>query len=96
MVVVVIVAFVVGLIGAWSLCGFLMVETLVPVGYVGWLWMMVIVCVTFAFGALVGGVIMFGGLLLFGDVFGVSVMMVVVLIVVVVVAGEVWGAWIVF
>jgi hypothetical protein len=55
-----------GLTGAWSPCGFSMVETLAPAGYAGRLRTTLIACATFTVGALVGGVITFGGLGLLG------------------------------
>jgi hypothetical protein len=51
-----------GVTGAWSPCGFSMVETLAPDGYAGRLRVTLAACVTFAAGALAGGVATFGGL----------------------------------
>ena len=52
-----------GVTGAWSPCGFSMVETLAPAGYAGRLrTTLVAVCLTFTLGALAGGVLTFGGL----------------------------------
>jgi hypothetical protein len=59
-----------GVTGAWSPCGFSMVETLAPDGYAGRLRTTVAACVTFALGALVGGVVTFGGLALLGQALG--------------------------
>jgi hypothetical protein len=59
-----------GITGAWSPCGFSMVETLAPAGYAGRLRTTLIACATFTAGALVGGVITFGGLGLLGQWLG--------------------------
>ena len=59
-----------GLTGAWSPCGFSMVETLAPAGYAGRLRTTLVACATFTLGALVGGVITFGGLGLLGQWLG--------------------------
>jgi hypothetical protein len=59
-----------GLTGAWSPCGFSMVETLAPAGYAGRLRTTLVACATFTVGALVGGVITFGGLGLLGQALG--------------------------
>jgi hypothetical protein len=59
-----------GLTGAWSPCGFSMVETLAPDGYAGRLRVTLAACVTFAAGALAGGVATFGGLSLLGAALG--------------------------
>jgi hypothetical protein len=59
-----------GLTGAWSPCGFSMVETLAPAGYAGRLRTTLVACATFTAGALVGGVITFGGLGLLGQWLG--------------------------
>src|SRR4051812_23424215 len=50
-----------GITGAWSPCGFSMVETLAPAGYAGRLRTTLVACATFTAGALVGGVITFCG-----------------------------------
>jgi hypothetical protein len=63
-------AAVAGLTGAWSPCGFSMVETLAPQGYAGRLRVTAAACVTFAAGALAGGVVTFGGLALVGEALG--------------------------
>jgi hypothetical protein len=65
-------ALVAGVTGAWSPCGFSMVETLAPAGYAGRLRTTLVACVTFAAGALVGGVITFGGLAYLGDALGAT------------------------
>jgi hypothetical protein len=59
-----------GVTGAWSPCGFSMVETLAPAGYAGRLRTTLLACATFTAGALVGGVITFGGLGLLGEALG--------------------------
>jgi len=59
-----------GLTGAWSPCGFSMVETLAPAGYAGRLRTTLIACATFTVGALVGGVFTFGGIGLLGQWLG--------------------------
>ncbi|WP_028063060.1 hypothetical protein [Solirubrobacter soli] len=65
-------AVVAGVTGAWSPCGFSMVETLAPQGYAGRLRTTAIACATFAIGALVGGVVTFGGLALLGRELGAN------------------------
>jgi hypothetical protein len=59
-----------GLTGAWSPCGFSMVETLAPDGYARRLRTSLAACVTFALGALAGGAVTFGGLALVGAALG--------------------------
>ena len=59
-----------GVTGAWSPCGFSMVETLAPQGYAGRMRTTVAACTTFAVGALAGGAITFGGLALLGEALG--------------------------
>ena len=59
-----------GVTGAWSPCGFSMVETLAPHGYAGRLRTTIAACLTFSAGALVGGVVTFGGLSLLGQALG--------------------------
>ncbi len=59
-----------GVTGAWSPCGFSMVETLAPQGYAGRLRVTAAACLTFAAGALAGGVVTFGGLALLGEALG--------------------------
>jgi hypothetical protein len=59
-----------GVTGAWSPCGFSMVETLAPAGYAGRLRTTLAACVTFAAGALAGGAVTFGGLSLLGQALG--------------------------
>ena len=59
-----------GVTGAWSPCGFSMVETLAPDGYAGRMRTTLAACTTFAFGALAGGAATFGGLALAGAALG--------------------------
>jgi hypothetical protein len=59
-----------GITGAWSPCGFSMVDTLAPHGYAGRLRTTLVACATFAAGALAGGVATFGGLALLGRSLG--------------------------
>jgi hypothetical protein len=59
-----------GVTGAWSPCGFSMVETLAPAGYAGRLRTTLVACATFTLGALAGGVVTFGGLGLLGQAIG--------------------------
>jgi hypothetical protein len=63
-------AFVAGVTGAWSPCGFSMVDTLAPAGYAGRQRVTLPACVAFTLGALAGGVITFGGLALLGSALG--------------------------
>ena len=55
-----------GLCGTWSPCGFSMIETIGPIGHRGGRPTTIAACVTFAVGALVGGVLTFGALALAG------------------------------
>jgi hypothetical protein len=59
-----------GVTGAWSPCGFSMVETLAPAGYAGRLRTTLVACLTFTLGALAGGVLTFGGLAKLGEALG--------------------------
>ncbi len=59
-------AFVAGLTGTWSPCGFSMIETIGPVGHRGGRATTLAACVTFTIGALVGGVLTFGVLAALG------------------------------
>jgi hypothetical protein len=59
-----------GVTGAWSPCGFSMVDTLAPHGYAGRLRTTLVACATFAAGALAGGIATFGGLALLGESLG--------------------------
>jgi hypothetical protein len=52
-------AFVAGMTGTWSPCGFSMVETIGPTGHSGGLRATLAACMTFALGALAGGVATF-------------------------------------
>ena len=63
-------AFAAGVTGAWSPCGFSMVETLAPHGYAGRLRTSLAACATFSAGALAGGAATFGGLALLGQALG--------------------------
>ncbi len=63
-------ALVAGVAGAWSPCGFSMVDTLAPGGYAGRLRVTAVACAAFAAGALAGGVATFGGLALLGRALG--------------------------
>jgi len=63
-------AVVAGITGAWSPCGFSMVDTLAPDGYAGRLGVTLPACATFTLGALAGGVATFGGLALLGSAVG--------------------------
>ena len=63
-------ALVAGVAGAWSPCGFSMVDTFAPHGYAGRMRVTVVSCAAFAAGALAGGVATFGGLGLLGFALG--------------------------
>lgn len=63
-------ALVAGLAGAWSPCGFSMVDTLAPGGYAQRMRVTVAACAAFALGALAGGAVTFGGLALLGHTLG--------------------------
>jgi hypothetical protein len=60
-------AFVAGLTGTWSPCGFSMIETIGPVGHTGGRATTLGACATFTVGALVGGVLTFGALAVLGS-----------------------------
>ncbi len=60
-------ALLVGLTGAWSPCGFSMVETIGLAGDDGRRWTTIAACAAFAPGAIVGGVLTFGLLSVLGD-----------------------------
>ena len=66
----VVAALVAGVAGAWSPCGFSMVDTFAPHGYARRMRMTVVSCAAFAVGALAGGVATFGGLALLGHALG--------------------------
>lgn len=85
-------ALVAGVTGAWSPCGFSMVETLAPAGYAGRMRTTLVACTTFAAGALVGGVITFGGLALLGDALGAAAPVIAALLALAAAAGEALGA----
>ena len=59
-----------GIAGAWSPCGFSMVDTLAPRGYAGRLRVTTLACAAFAIGAVAGGVATFGGLAALGGALG--------------------------
>jgi hypothetical protein len=63
-------ALVAGVAGAWSPCGFSMVDTLAPHGYAQRMRTTAVACLTFALGALAGGAATFGGLALLGGALG--------------------------
>jgi hypothetical protein len=84
-----------GVTGAWSPCGFSMVETLAPAGYAGRLRTTAIACVTFAAGALTGGVVTFGGLSLLGGALGAGAPAVAAAVALAAAIGEAKGARIV-
>ena len=84
-----------GVTGAWSPCGFSMVETLAPQGYAGRMPVTAAACATFAAGALVGGAITFGGLALLGQALGASAPVAAAAIALAAAIGEARGARIV-
>ena len=88
-------AVVAGVTGAWSPCGFSMVETLAPSGYAGRLRTTAIACATFAAGALIGGVITFGGLALLGRQLGAQAPIVAAVVALIAALGEARGTRIV-
>jgi hypothetical protein len=88
-------AAVAGVTGAWSPCGFSMVETLAPQGYAGRMRVTVAACATFALGALAGGAITFGGLALLGQALGASAPAVAAAVALAAALGEARGARIV-
>ncbi len=63
-------ALIAGIAGAWSPCGFSMVDTLAPQGYAGRMRTTALACAAFAAGALAGGAVTFGGLALLGSALG--------------------------
>jgi hypothetical protein len=81
-----------GVTGAWSPCGFSMVETLAPDGYAGRLRTTLVSCLTFAVGALAGGVVTFGGLALLGRELGAEAPLVAAAIALAAAVGEARGA----
>jgi hypothetical protein len=84
-----------GVTGAWSPCGFSMVETLAPAGYAGRLRTALVACATFTLGALAGGALTFGGLSLLGRALGASAPAAAAVIALAAAAGEARGARIV-
>ena len=81
-----------GVTGAWSPCGFSMVETLAPHGYAGRLRTTLAACATFSLGALAGGAITFGGLALLGSALGAGAPAVAAVIALAAAVGEARGA----
>jgi hypothetical protein len=81
-----------GVTGAWSPCGFSMVETLAPHGYAGRLRTTLAACLTFSLGALAGGAATFGGLALLGDAIGAGAPAVAAAIALAAALGEARGA----
>jgi hypothetical protein len=65
-------ALIAGVAGAWSPCGFSMVDTLAPHGYARRMRVTAVACAAFAVGALAGGVATFGGLALLGYALGIG------------------------
>jgi hypothetical protein len=92
---VVIAAVAAGVTGAWSPCGFSMVETLAPSGYAGRLRTTAIACATFTAGALIGGIVTFGGLALLGAALGATAPAIAAAVALAAAAGEARGARIV-
>jgi hypothetical protein len=88
-------AAVAGVTGAWSPCGFSMVETLAPQGYAGRMRVTAAACATFAVGALAGGAITFGGLALLGQALGASAPLVAAAVALAAAIGEARGTRIV-
>jgi hypothetical protein len=88
-------ALVAGVTGAWSPCGFSMVETLAPNGYAGKLRTTAIACTTFAMGALAGGIVTFGGLALLGAKLGAQAPFVAATVALIAAIGEARGTRIV-
>jgi hypothetical protein len=88
-------AAVAGVTGAWSPCGFSMVETLAPQGYAGRMRATAAACATFALGALAGGAITFGGLALLGQALGASAPLVAAAVALAAAIGEARGTRIV-
>jgi hypothetical protein len=88
-------AFAAGVTGAWSPCGFSMVDTLAPHAYADRVRTTLLACATFAVGALAGGVVTFGGLALLGDALGAGAPVVAGAVALVAAVGEARGARIV-
>ena len=84
-----------GVTGAWSPCGFSMVDTLAPHGYAGRMRTTLVACVTFAAGAVAGGVVTFGGLARLGEALGAGSLAVAAAIALAAAVGEARGARIV-
>ena len=88
-------AFAAGVTGAWSPCGFSMVDTLAPHAYSERVRTTVLACATFALGALAGGAITFGGLALVGRALGAGAPVLAGAVALAAAAGEARGARIV-
>ena len=88
-------AVVAGVTGAWSPCGFSMVETLAPQGYAGRLRTTIVASATFAAGAVAGGIATFGGLSLLGEALGTGAPAVAAAVALAAAVGEARGARIV-
>jgi hypothetical protein len=84
-----------GVTGAWSPCGFSMVETLAPGAYATRVRTTVLSCATFTLGALAGGAITFGGLSALGAAVGAGAPVVAGAVALVAAVGEARGARIV-
>jgi hypothetical protein len=80
-----------GVTGAWSPCGFSMVETLAPHGYARRMRTSIAACVTFAAGATAGGALTFGGLALLGAAAGIASAAAAAVVMVAAAAGEARG-----
>src|SRR4051812_12415849 len=91
-VVVALAGLVAGVTGAWSPCGFSMVETLAPSGYAGRLRTTVVACATFAVGALAGGAATFGGLAAIGHGLGAGAPVLAATVALAAAVGEAKGA----
>src|SRR5918912_39733 len=85
-------AFAAGVTGAWSPCGFSMVDTLAPHAYSDRVRTTAIACATFALGALAGGAITFGGLALVGHALGAGAPVLAGAVALAAAAGEARGA----
>jgi hypothetical protein len=80
-----------GITGAWSPCGFSMVDTLAPHGYAARLRTTLVACATFTAGALAGGIATFAGLALLGQAVGAGSVAVAASIALVAAVGEARG-----
>jgi hypothetical protein len=84
-------AFAAGVTGAWSPCGFSMVETLAPDGYAGRLRTTLLACATFTVGALAGSIVTFGGLAVLGETLGAGSAMAAAVVAIAAAGGEARG-----